>query len=140
MEIITKRLWSLGRDSANPNRPTVISVRWHRLAKPYATGSIKVLPVKLKKTKVTKKYFNFLVMDSDDHKTYLEQRTEKGIWQQLYQFPLIETPTAVSKEEFLTLLEVSDKIKMPYKKITLLTLPILFINYPIVNCMSSFGL
>ena len=28
----------------------------------------KILPVKLKKTKVTKKYFNFLVMDSEMEK------------------------------------------------------------------------
>ena len=59
------------------------------------------------------------MIDSDDHKTCLEQRTEKGIWQQLYQFPLIETPAAVSEKEFLTLLDLSDKIKMPYKKLTL---------------------
>ena len=49
------------------------------------------LPVKLKTIKVTKKYFNFMVILSKDNKTILEKREGKGIWQNLYQFPLIET-------------------------------------------------
>ena len=49
------------------------------------------LPVKLKTVKVKKKYFNFIVMLSSDNKTILEKREGKGIWQNLYQFPLIET-------------------------------------------------
>ena len=59
---------------------------------------IKELPVKLKKTKVTKRYFNYLVIVSDDKKTIIEQRKDKGIWQKLYQFPLIETPKGVDSE------------------------------------------
>ena len=65
---------------------------------PFKTGclalkenKIDVLPVKLKKTKVTKKYFNFIVIISKNEKTILEQRVGSGIWQNLYQFPLIET-------------------------------------------------
>ena len=65
---------------------------------PFKTGclalkenKIDVLPVKLKKTKVTKKYFNFIVIISKNEKTILEQRIGSGIWQNLYQFPLIET-------------------------------------------------
>ena len=87
--------------------------------KAYATGSINTLPVKLKKTKVTKKYFNFLVVVSKDKHTILEQRTEKGIWQQLYQFPLIETTTSVSKKEFLMQLDKSDKIKNAIQTVSL---------------------
>lgn len=57
------------------------------------------LPVKLKKLKVRKRYFNYMVVLTNDGKTVLEQRTEKGIWQQLYQFPLIETQHQVSLEK-----------------------------------------
>ncbi len=64
-------------------------------------GLIKELPVKLKKTKVTNRYFNYLVILSDDRKTIIEQRNGKGIWQKLYQFPLIET----SKKANLSLLQ-----------------------------------
>ena len=87
--------------------------------KAHATGTVNVLPVKLKKDKVTKKYFNFLVVVSKDKHTILEQRTEKGIWQQLYQFPLIETTTSVSKKEFLMQLDKSDKIKNAIQTVSL---------------------
>lgn len=51
---------------------------------------IKELPVKEKKTKIKNRYFHFLVFITEDQKTVLELRKEKGIWQGLYQFPLIE--------------------------------------------------
>lgn len=61
---------------------------------------IDILPVKLKKTKVTKKYFNFLVCIDYNKNILFEKRTGKGIWQSLYQFPLIESEKSLSSEEF----------------------------------------
>ena len=54
------------------------------------------LPVKKKSLKPKKKYFNFLVFVSGDRKTILEKREGKGIWQNLYQFPLIESKESMS--------------------------------------------
>lgn len=59
-------------------------------------------PIKSKKTKVRDRYFHYLV-HSFDGKTIIIKRTEKGIWQNMYQFPLIETestetPIAISSE------------------------------------------
>ena len=68
-------------------------------------NSIGSLPVKLKAKPVKKKYFNYMVIISEDKKTVLEQRAEKGIWQNLYQFPLIETKKRAS------LSEIKNKIK-----------------------------
>ena len=50
-------------------------------------------PIKSKKTKVRDRYFHYLV-HSFDGKTIITKRTEKGIWQNMYQFPLIETESA----------------------------------------------
>ncbi|MFD1017231.1 A/G-specific adenine glycosylase [Winogradskyella rapida] len=58
------------------------------------------LPVKLKKTKISTKYFNFIVGIDQQQQTFIEQRTHKGIWQNLYQFPLIESDKSLSSEEF----------------------------------------
>lgn len=52
---------------------------------------IKELPVKKKSSKPKKKHFNFLVFISSDRETILEKREGKGIWQNMYQFPLIES-------------------------------------------------
>lgn len=46
-------------------------------------------PVKSKKNKVRKRYFHFLFFQ-DNQYTYLEKRTTKDIWHNMYQFPLIE--------------------------------------------------
>ncbi|MFT5858951.1 MAG: A/G-specific adenine glycosylase [Flavobacteriaceae bacterium] len=51
--------------------------------------TIQDLPVKTKKTKVRKRYFHFLIYSSDQ-KTIIEHRTKKDIWQNMYQFPMIE--------------------------------------------------
>lgn len=59
------------------------------------------LPVKDKKIKVRKRYFNFLVLQTDDHKTILSERKGKGIWQGLYQFPLIESEKTINKKELI---------------------------------------
>ncbi len=64
---------------------------------------IKELPVKLKKTKIKKRYFNYLVFDLDNENTILEQRTGKGIWNGLYQFPLIETENLSAENELVQL-------------------------------------
>ncbi|QNK76651.1 A/G-specific adenine glycosylase [Winogradskyella sp. PAMC22761] len=58
------------------------------------------LPLKLKKTKVTTKYFNFMVCIDNHKRTLIEKRTHKGIWHNLYQFPLIESDKSLTSEEF----------------------------------------
>jgi A/G-specific adenine glycosylase len=49
------------------------------------------LPVKSKKLKVRNRYFNYLVVSDDNDNTIIQKRTDKGIWHNLYEFPLIET-------------------------------------------------
>jgi len=48
------------------------------------------LPLKIKKVKIKTRYFNFLVFQLNDY-IVIEKRTDKDIWQHLYQFPMIET-------------------------------------------------
>lgn len=49
------------------------------------------LPVKSKKLKITNRFFNYLVVSDDNENTVIQKRTAKGIWHNLYEFPLIET-------------------------------------------------
>ncbi|UII78074.1 A/G-specific adenine glycosylase [Flagellimonas sp. CMM7] len=57
------------------------------------------LPVKLKKTKVKDRYFNYLVVLDSNKNTLLEQRQGRGIWQNLYQFPLLESEKILELNE-----------------------------------------
>ncbi len=56
------------------------------------------LPVKEKKIKIKQRYFNYLVLDNNNH-TLIQQRSTKGIWQNLYEFPLIESENELAIEE-----------------------------------------
>ncbi|GGX07901.1 A/G-specific adenine glycosylase [Aquimarina muelleri] len=56
-------------------------------------GNVERLPVKLKKIKVKKRYFNYLIFYTKNHQTIISQRIGNGIWQGLYEFPLIESDT-----------------------------------------------
>ena len=49
------------------------------------------LPVKSKKLKVRNRFFNYLVVSDDNENTIIQKRIAKGIWHNLYEFPLIET-------------------------------------------------
>ena len=83
---------------------------------------IKELPVKDKKIKIRNRYFNFLVIKTNNNKTILTERKGKGIWQGLYQFPLIESDKNINKdeliisEEFIKLLPNETTISLFNKK------------------------
>ena len=49
------------------------------------------LPVKSKKLKVKNRFFNYLVVADSNKNTLIQKRTSKGIWHNLYEFPLIES-------------------------------------------------
>lgn len=57
------------------------------------------LPVKINKLKIKKRYFNYLVFVIDQKETIIQQRVGKGIWQNLYEFPLIETLAEITVEK-----------------------------------------
>lgn len=60
---------------------------------------VSALPVKIKKNKVKIRYFNYLVFIDQHGFTKLNKRIGKGIWQHLYEFPLIETDTLMEETE-----------------------------------------
>lgn len=59
------------------------------------------LPVKEKKTKVSSRYFHYLVI-REGNSVYLKKRTEKDIWLHLYDFPLIETKTKTTERKLFS--------------------------------------
>ena len=63
------------------------------------------LPVKLKKTKVTNRYFSYLIFSDEDSNTIINKRTAKGIWHNLYEFPLIETDDSIAETEIIDLIK-----------------------------------
>ncbi|NDV41810.1 A/G-specific adenine glycosylase [Flagellimonas sediminis] len=58
------------------------------------------LPVKTNKTKVRIRHFNYLVYLDERNQTIMEKRKGKDIWQNLYQFPLLESEKEIQAEAF----------------------------------------
>lgn len=71
----------------------------------FQMGSVGQLPVKLKKTKITNRYFNYLVIKDAEGKSMINKRTAKGIWHNLYEFPLLETGNNLPIEEIASLIK-----------------------------------
>lgn len=68
-------------------------------------NAVKVRPIKSKKTVVKDRFFHFFLFNDGNH-TLLEKREMKDIWQNLYQFPLIET---YSQNEKVDLRSITDQ-------------------------------
>ncbi len=66
----------------------------------FRNQKISTFPVKEKKTKSSNLYFEYLVL-LYKNQTYIHKRTEKNIWQGLYEFPLIEQQRAINEAAFM---------------------------------------
>lgn len=75
------------------------------------------LPIKEKRTKVRSRYFNYLVFKDASHKLVLQKRTDKGIWHNLYEFPLIETDEKVAEEQVLLQIQKQTFVPNPIRSI-----------------------
>lgn len=76
-------------------------------------GRINELPVKLKKAKVKERYFNYLVVLDKYNHIEIRQRRGKGIWQNLFEFPLLETEKEYSLEEVTKTMGTILELKEP---------------------------
>ncbi len=65
-----------------------------------ATGKVDSLPVKTKKTKVTNRFLHYIIVKDKAGNFILNKRETKGIWQNLYEFPVFETEKAMTESEF----------------------------------------
>jgi A/G-specific adenine glycosylase len=68
---------------------------------------VNILPVKSKKTKVTNKFFNYLILKDIQGNFVVHKREGKGIWENLYEFTLIETPEMSNEIDFMNQLKAT---------------------------------
>lgn len=80
------------------------------------------LPVKIKKHKVLTKHFNFIIFIDSYNNTKIEQRNDKGIWQKLYQFPLIITNKELNINELIKNFKLLNPILTSKYKVELINL------------------
>ncbi len=93
-------MMEFGALHCTPKNPKCLScpLQAHCLA--FAHQTVLQRPVKLPKTKVTTRYFNYLVIRTKDG-IYLHKRNNNDIWKNLYDFPCIESEKSLSAEEVI---------------------------------------
>lgn len=108
------------------------------------------LPVKAKKEKPSKRYFYYLVIMDGKNNFIIRRRTQKDIWQDLYDFPLIEKSknysiTSVIKSSqwkeifFSTPLTIENTSKVIIHKLTHQEIVARFIKIKIINLANMQG-
>ncbi len=114
-------IMEFGALQCKPKSPYCIVCPLQDSCEALKNGTVSSLPVKLKKIKVKKRYFNYLVFSSSDQKTILQQRVGNGIWKGLYEFPLIEGEAIeiddiVSNPVFQKVVNTIEYEVIPYKE------------------------
>ncbi|WP_291964269.1 A/G-specific adenine glycosylase [Maribacter sp.] len=88
-------IMEFGAIQCSPKKPLCLLCPLNDSCVALEKNLVDTLPVKLKKTKVRTRYFNYLIPIYKDINgkqfTRLDQRKGKGIWQNLWEFPLLES-------------------------------------------------
>jgi len=92
-------IMEFGAIQCTPKKPLCLSCALNESCVALQTNSVDKYPVKLKKAKIKKRFFNYLVVLDDDGNTNLIKRSGKDIWHNLYEFPLLETQEEITVNE-----------------------------------------
>ncbi len=94
-------IMEFGALQCTPNNPNCTECPASPICLSYAKNEAQKYPVKQGKTKTRNRYFYYLDIRLDEY-MYIKKRTEKDIWQNLYELPLIE------KDEEADFLQISN--------------------------------
>ena len=108
--IFNQAIMEFGALQCVPKNPNCSSCVFNESCAALQKNKVDQLPVKSKKLKVRNRYFNYVVASDENKNTIIQKRTSKGIWHNLYEFPLLET----EKEENFDF--VSEQIQNEYFK------------------------
>jgi A/G-specific adenine glycosylase len=84
-----------------------------------SNNTVSLFPVKEKKTKVQHRYFHYFMIIQEET-TYINKRTGKDVWQNLYEFPLFESPQPMNtaqlfQTDFFTTLTEDKPFSIEYQ-------------------------
>jgi len=108
-------IMEFGATHCTPKKPKCASCVFNSKCIALKNDDVGRLPVKLKKIKIRKRFFNYLVPISSNETTMFCKRPEKGIWANLYEFPLIETEGVVEYDELLGKVEHKELLTGAFK-------------------------
>ncbi len=97
-----------------PKTPNCKSCIYNKVCYSFKNKSIFDFPVKKKPSKPKSRFLNYFVIIDKNNKIIVDQRKQKDIWQNLYQFPLFESDKNLNKSLLYNYLESN---KLPISKV-----------------------
>lgn len=103
--LFNQAIMEFGALQCVPKNPNCSICPLHNSCLGFANKKVDLLPVKSKKIKIVNRHLNYIVALDSDNKTIIHKRIQKGIWHNLYEFPVIETEKKVSLKEIAIKIE-----------------------------------
>ncbi len=92
-------IMEFGAIQCAPKKPYCLHCPLNESCVALQKNSIENLPVKINKTKIKNRFFNYLVVLDAKDNSILNQRKGKGIWQNLWEFPLLESVKELGEDQ-----------------------------------------
>jgi len=92
-------IMDFGATYCTPKNPICSTCKLQNECEAFQEDAVGKYPYKTKKLKKRMRYFQYLIVEDDDKSVLIEKRLAKDIWQQLYQFPLIESEGLMEEKE-----------------------------------------
>ena len=102
--LYNQAIMDFGAVICKPAAPLCVNCVFKKHCAAFLGDKINELPVKEKKITIRKRWFYYLVIEYKNE-VAIRQRTAKDIWQELYEFPLIESAGEVDKKNILQLIK-----------------------------------
>ena len=83
-------IMDFGATHCTPKKPLCADCSLNKKCKAFIQNRVDELPLKSKKIKRRTRFFTYLIIN-EGTEVWIRKRTEKDIWKNLYEFPLIET-------------------------------------------------
>jgi A/G-specific adenine glycosylase len=99
--LFNQAIMEFGALQCVPNNPNCESCDLNSSCAGLQYKKVNELPFKTKKTKVTPRYLNYLILKDSDDNFIVQKRKGKGIWENLYEFPVFETKSQLSENEII---------------------------------------
>jgi A/G-specific adenine glycosylase len=103
-------IMDFGAVVCKPVSPLCSDCVFNKTCYAFLNNKINELPVKEKKITIKKRWFYYFIMENKSEAAIV-QRTAKDIWQQLFEFPLIETEGEQENKKVIAMAEKAGWLK-----------------------------
>jgi A/G-specific adenine glycosylase len=116
--VYNQAIMDFGAVICKPQLPLCEHCPFIKVCSAYQTNRINDLPVREKKISVRKRWFYYLQLEKED-RVFIRQRTNRDIWKDLYEFPLVETQKESGRNAVIRLAEKSALLPEEYSVISI---------------------